>query len=728
MDQGNGNNQAIRGSPSASRSIFLIVIMLFMMFSGESQRVSQIDMKDSLQSLVDEHSNFTAYLEGRPTNFTLNQESNATSLLRNSLFHPTLIPPLATTGYYNNLTGNYKAKKIWFHNLTDPPNQVGWGPLSRIIYEDKNTSLIHAAAGGWDWKEPMHMSLSLFFYKSHFLSADSPLFYRFRGFIELGPPNPEKGLLPSPTINLRMEGVHIPHNGSLYALVEQRSIMPDVRQLPSLVPPGFVNSTAQVVAAQLQEDIQTLEKSIQAGASRVESDEDPLTRCSFTFHGQLRPLLLHQNLVDEYEREIQNPSGIPVDKLMQPTFDAVFMSEECGIGLELEAVTGISSTRINRRIVTYSAIASLVCYILIQFSLQISDQWRTATSLHRGARGVIASWLIADSYAAITHLMAAVMSKEVRFAILVPGFLGCVLLATDLRLLTFLNGVQMMLAQAQAQAQAPAPAPTPTPTRPETPLDPTQSQLESTPVQRETTAPSTARNPSVQPPPISLRQVFTYLVANDFRAWLLVVGVVSITCMTLFNLPIYGAWFLLISSTWAAQILRNIYQRTRRVVRHDTVILSSVFRLFTPLYLFGCPDNLLGIEPAPWVWILPVWVALQITILIGQDYFGPSFFLPTLWTNEPAYDYHPDLAKADEESIDPKLGDCSICMEPISSDQGHISPNRPLVLQLCWTQMTKKRRVYALAPCGHNFHTSCLEQWMDIKSVCPQCRGPLPPL
>lgn len=87
MDQENGTNQPVRRTPTTSGSVFLIVIILFMMFGGESQRVSQgdlsehckvcslpsltIPLEDSLQSLVDEHSNYTAFLEGRPTNFTL---------------------------------------------------------------------------------------------------------------------------------------------------------------------------------------------------------------------------------------------------------------------------------------------------------------------------------------------------------------------------------------------------------------------------------------------------------------------------------------------------------------------------------------------------------------------------------------------------------------------------------------------------------------------------------
>lgn len=49
-----------------------------------------------------------------------------------------------------------------------------------------------------------------------------------------------------------------------------------------------------------------------------------------------------------------------------------------------------------------AAITAIVYYILIQLSLSVNDQWRTATSLLQGSRGVMATWLIADSYAAIS--------------------------------------------------------------------------------------------------------------------------------------------------------------------------------------------------------------------------------------------------------------------------------------------------------------------------------------
>lgn len=38
------------------------------------------------------------------------------------------------------------------------------------------------------------------------------------------------------------------------------------------------------------------------------------------------------------------------------------------------------------------------------------------------------------------------------------------------------------------------------------------------------------------------------------------------------------------------------------------------------------------------------------------------------------------------------------------------------------------RKSYAVAPCHHLFHTKCLQQWMAIKTICPLCKRPLPPL
>jgi transmembrane E3 ubiquitin-protein ligase len=118
--------------------------------------------------------------------------------------------------------------------------------------------------------------------------------------------------------------------------------MPDIRQLPGMVPPGFENTTMQVIAGQMEKHIEEVEASIQAGTAENESDENPVTRCSFTFHGQIDPLFVPQVLINEYEREMDDPSGLPLENLPKLRLNGVLMSEECGVLLELEDVTGVS--------------------------------------------------------------------------------------------------------------------------------------------------------------------------------------------------------------------------------------------------------------------------------------------------------------------------------------------------------------------------------------------------
>jgi hypothetical protein len=90
------------------------------------------------------------------------------------------------------------------------------------------------------------------------------------------------------------------------------------------------------------ERIKELEKLASLGDTRLETEEDPLVKCAFSFHGHMEPLHISQNIVDEYEREMKEPSGIPIPKLPPPSFDGILMSKECGILLELTKSSGSS--------------------------------------------------------------------------------------------------------------------------------------------------------------------------------------------------------------------------------------------------------------------------------------------------------------------------------------------------------------------------------------------------
>lgn len=246
-------------------------------------------------------------------------------------------------------------------------------------------------------------------------------------------------------------------------------------------------------------------------------------------------------------------------------------------------------------------------------------------------------------------------------------------------------------------------------------------------------------------------------------------------------------------SFWLPQIHRNIQRGTRRAIQKRSVIGTTLCRLFVPLYIFACPDNVLFFDPNRWVWALVVYVVLQAMVLLGQDLFGSHFFLPASWipaSAVTAWDWHPPVQAKDD--ADPEvdamtsLGDCAICLNAIEPKErsaarrrrkvetrrgyeslattddesaSHLYPPekgrdgapalrrsksgltwrtwlaKAIRSSLRWQKelgasntFRRKRSEIMVAPCHHVFHTQCLERWLTIKTECPSCRSPLPPV
>lgn len=170
-------------------------------------------------------------------------------------------------------------------------------------------------------------------------------------------------------------------------------------------------------------------------------------------------------------------------------------------------------------------------------------------------------------------------------------------------------------------------------------------------------------------------------------------------------------------------------------------------------------------EPKPWVWGLVAWQVLQVGMLYAQESFGPAFFLPKSMAPPESYNYHPIISPPDPENPSPYDGEttCSICYEEVdlyprsgalslathvhsrsnSLDKKSSSSLSPVIISSKDRISREKeseregllgglggldRRNYAIAPCGHVFHTSCLAQWMSIKTICPLCKRSLPPM
>lgn len=164
-------------------------------------------------------------------------------------------------------------------------------------------------------------------------------------------------------------------------------------------------------------------------------------------------------------------------------------------------------------------------------------------------------------------------------------------------------------------------------------------------------------------------------------------------------------------SFWWPQIVLCVRSDARQPLKPEFVLGTSACRLALPLYIYGCPSNLLRVQPN-WALCggLVAWVGLQAALLLAQRAWGPRCFVPKALL-PPRYDYGrplPALRGGDTEAGDAcRERECVICMGAVDVS-------------------SKTER--AVTPCCHVFHRACLERWTGVKPQCPTCRRPLPPL
>jgi hypothetical protein len=87
-------------------------------------------------------------------------------------------------------------------------------------------------------------------------------------------------------------------------------------------------------------------------------------------------------------------------------------------------------------------------------------------------------------------------------------------------------------------------------------------------------------------------------------------------------------------SFWIPQIIQNAVAETRSPLHKNYVYGMTATRLFAPLYTLAFPRNFfLEIEPDFPIdffscKMLIVWVGLQVSIIVGQNKYGPRFMIP----------------------------------------------------------------------------------------------------
>lgn len=94
--------------------------------------------------------------------------------------------------------------------------------------------------------------------------------------------------------------------------------------------------------------------------------------------------------------------------------------------------------------------------------------------------------------------------------------------------------------------------------------------------------------------------------------------------------------------------------------------------------------------------------------MLAQRLFGPKFFVP----KQCIPGYHDYYQKLDSSPLT-ENGTCPICFVELNENPVAETKDKPAR--------------FMQTPCGHKFHESCLQTWMEQSLVCPICRAALPP-
>ncbi|TDL23846.1 hypothetical protein BD410DRAFT_768564 [Rickenella mellea] len=744
---------------SISSFIFVSFVLFMLMNNGGEELLGRNQYKESLESLEYQHGNLSAWMNGTAANFTIPERDTTEISIVDSImsFGVPLNPQFAS--YYDNITG-FIHGSAEYHNLSlyDESHHNSehtktklppWVDLTQPYLTEFNISEATERMGLWNWTASNKLAFTVLEKKPRVpkgevrptntsIDDDITVLHGRLDFVDS-----ESG----DELHFDLEAVHFVSNGSLFGLAEAVGRHIDLRHLPSLVPNISMNATAAVVEVELRARINRLRDMIYAGAVDLEnpySDEAPRTTCPFNFYGQIVPTDIPLFYMKELEAELDHPTGVTTMQRPELKLNGVLISKECGMLYEMKEGIGLKSQRFWRKVTTYAGMAGFAYLIQLILVTRQTGASLSPASVSRVSRWTFYAQAAADAISFVGHITFAVLADgRASISLIAPAFLACILLTHEAQFAVVIHQIQ---APESITATNPRPAPAPAPTL---------AAQDRTEADGQTGTPAPSR-PS--PPRPSLFAIISEVLhANpQARVWLTIVLSLTVIVRIILS-PSLALWVMgiIYSMFWTPQIIRSARRGTTGGLKKEYLIGTTVCRGFFALYIFGCPKNVLNLETTMWIYALVAVLSFQVVIIILQEYFGPAFFLPSGSIQVDVYDYHPPLPVSDFEAPTQSLGDCAICMENIivPTDRRRKSLSEKSISSRPSREEEKKkekggssildavqmgleaagrgknaRKIWAVAPCHHTFHSACLERWLAIKNICPQCRRPLPPL
>ncbi|KAG0049353.1 hypothetical protein BGZ83_005865 [Gryganskiella cystojenkinii] len=542
-------------------------------------------------------------------------------------------------------------------------------------------------------------------------------------------------------ISLNVLGVHFVHNGSFYMWgIPEDTQMPLWRTQMPILPLWHIldlmpnKASFDLAVAAIKDQYERRTKSIQNildGYEELDYPEMTLSEkssCHYQMYMQLSPVdsSIRSSLLKDLEREWATPQGISTIKAPPLNASLLMYSPNCRLVLGVKDGEGMKREKFYFKAVNYALMAGTIAFIQVYLLVKQMEYTITPSSVCKVSYWSIAIQVFLDSYICMFHLTTGVLVDYLFIPFVAASFFSFVLVAIfGMRYMLVIWRIQRPERRGRRNRAAAAAAAATTAANP-------------------AAAPRGDTMPGGLPLPVTAARTTPPVEddspRSDMRAlysrfyWMLLASLITLYKIAVSSTRVQNfmisASALLLYSFWIPQIIRNVSRGSKRGLSWLFVLGMSAARLALPVYFYGCPDNLMGHETTPWIWGLVLWVGLQTTVLLLQDWLGPRFFIPKKFPISsachqylpPVYDYHPVLPAPSEEAGTAgghgRHQDCAICMLPIDTTSSSTG-----AVRLSSVVGSLGRLNYMLTPCGHLFHTECLERWMRIKLECPNCRA-----
>ncbi|KAI6042062.1 hypothetical protein EDC04DRAFT_1079252 [Pisolithus marmoratus] len=694
---------------SSIPSFALIIIMLFLLTNHSGDEfLARNHHYDALRSLTYQLSNFTNWMNGSDTNFSMpDRNPSLQPLVESHMTFGSRLDP-SSASYFPNITGFIRGETD-FYNITLPSlndTEAPWTSYAQSYMENTNMTEIVNNFGTQDWKATQKMSWSVVDRATveQGVSDKMAVTHGRIDFVDANSGN---------EMRLEFEGVHFVSNGSIFGFAEPPGRHVDIRYLPTIVPEESQNETARVVQEELQSRINRIKIMIDNGIVDQEPSEansGVQSDCGFLVYAQIEPSPVSQEHMDDIESELQLPTGKWTPNVFPLRINGVLLSRECGVLYRFHHAEGLRTQSFLRRVTNYGSVSGIVSLIMLALLIRHVDQTHSPAALQRLSVWTFYTQAIVDAVSLASHITFAILAHgRPSLALITPAFASCIVFSMEHH--------ATLIYQVQSPGDTP-PAPRP----PQQP--PQNSTADAETAQRE-------QRPQIPSPPAA-RSFLSALVRNVYsdpqaRVWIGILFCLTFVVRAIVS-PSLALFFVgsMYSLFWLPQIIRSVRCGRSSSLSAEYLIGMSICRLWFPFYFLANSANVLDVEPRRWVYYLAAFVLLQVGVVLLQKSLGPAFFLPRRFATAQVYDYHPPMSSnmQDPEAPDQPLGDCSICMEVI-----HVNDSKQLQ-QVTGGLLQKVgvKRNYSVAPCHHIFHTECLEKWLAVKNICPQCRRPLPPL